>query len=76
MPKEILNLKENPLSIDTLLYIEKKLVASPFECIDIINFSVNDLVFLRRAITIANEKEQGFDKIGEVNTDEEANNGF
>ncbi len=65
MPKEILNLKEKPLSINTLLTIEKKLIDSPFEFIDIINFSVNDLVFLRRAIAIANEKEEGFDGVEE-----------
>ena len=60
MPKEILNLKEKPLSIDNLLAIEKKLIDSPFEFIDIINFSVNDLVFMRRAISVSSEKEGGF----------------
>lgn len=65
MPKEILNLKEKPLSIDNLLAIEKKLIDSSFEFIDIINFSVNDLVFLRRAIAVSNEKEQGFSEVNE-----------
>jgi len=53
MPKEILDLKEKPLSIESLIDMEKRLANSPFERVDIVNFSVTDLVLIRQSIVIA-----------------------